>query len=430
MKNTFFNLVLAVLVFSLFSCKKEAKKQKITIKNNSDIERTDEPIVISHKDFTAQFGEVSEQKNIVLKQNNEPIPSQLDDLNGDGVWDELVFVCNIPKKSTIEIEITFSDSAIRFPQRTNVRLAISEERNDVFTEVAQETMPTRFVHSEPKRYQYEGVGWENDKIGFRNYFDVRNAKDLFGKLTDELVLENAGINENYHELNTWGMDILHVGPSLGAGGLAMYENDSLIRLGDTEKASYKFITEGPVRAIFELSFEGWDVNDAVYSVKEVISIWKGKFWFESNVTVENFDGIKELAVGLVNSKHEGEPFFKKMNNNYTVLASFGKQSEIKDNLGLAIILPSENAIGFDTTPTEADLKEINQSDNEKIKRRKAVGDTYFIWQKITSGKPVKYYSFAIWEKTDNTFNSQEVFIKHLENETNKWSKPVEVSFLK
>ena len=78
---------------------------------------------------------------------------------------------------------------------------------------------------------------ENDKVGFRLYLDGRNAKDIYGKRTSELVLKDIGLDEsgtpvdNYHVLRDWGRDILQVGNSLGAGGLALFENDSLHRLG-------------------------------------------------------------------------------------------------------------------------------------------------------------------------------------------------------
>ncbi len=70
--------------------------------------------------------------------------------------------------------------------------------------------------------QAESVSWENDKIGFRNYFDCRNVKDLFGKLKPDMIIDKIGTPESpsYHELSDWGMDVLHCGSSLGSGGLA------------------------------------------------------------------------------------------------------------------------------------------------------------------------------------------------------------------
>jgi hypothetical protein len=58
------------------------------------------------------------------------------------------------------------------------------------------------------------------------------------------------------------MDILHCGSSLGAGGLALVEADSLFRLGSVSSYIYKKITEGPVRTIFLLC-GGWKTKNGM-----------------------------------------------------------------------------------------------------------------------------------------------------------------------
>jgi len=70
--------------------------------------------------------------------------------------------------------------------------------------------------------QFEGPGWESDKIGYRIYLDWRNAIDIFGKKTNALVLQNVGLDgfDSYHEMQEWGVDILKVGDALGIGTLA------------------------------------------------------------------------------------------------------------------------------------------------------------------------------------------------------------------
>ncbi len=43
--------------------------------------------------------------------------------------------------------------------------------------------------------QFEGPGWESDKIAYRLYLDWRNAIDIFGKKTSEPVLQNVGLEQ-------------------------------------------------------------------------------------------------------------------------------------------------------------------------------------------------------------------------------------------
>ena len=130
--------------------------------------------------------------------------------------------------------------------------------------------------------QGESVNWENDKIGFRNYFDCRNVKDLFGKRMPRMIADIIHTPElgDYHTLADWGMDVLHCGSSLGSGGIALLKNDSLFRLGSTEVYEYHKVVEGPVRSVFMLRYEGWDVDGEMLAAVERISIYPGKYWFE------------------------------------------------------------------------------------------------------------------------------------------------------
>ena len=57
--------------------------------------------------------------------------------------------------------------------------------------------------------RYEGPGWESSKVGYRMYLDWRNAIDIFGKVTDTMVLSKVGLDgfDSYHEKQSWGQDI-------------------------------------------------------------------------------------------------------------------------------------------------------------------------------------------------------------------------------
>lgn len=49
----------------------------------------------------------------------------------------------------------------------------------------------------------EGPAGKNDKVGFRNYYDLRNGMDIFGKITDKMVLDTIGLTGSYHDLSNW-----------------------------------------------------------------------------------------------------------------------------------------------------------------------------------------------------------------------------------
>ncbi len=101
-------------------------------------------------------------------------------------------------------------------------------------------------------FKYEGPGWESEKVGYRFYLDWRNATDIFGKKTDELVLHKVGINDivakddSYHEMQEWGMDIFKVGNTLGIGSIGMMKNDSIDMVSKTDEIICEIKHNGPI----------------------------------------------------------------------------------------------------------------------------------------------------------------------------------------
>jgi hypothetical protein len=143
-------------------------------------------------------------------------------------------------------------------------------------------------------YLTEGPAWENDKVAFRLYFDTRNGKDIFAKRQPAMVMDTVGTNKNasYHALSDWGMDVLHVGRSLGAGSVAIAAKDAdgkdtLIRLGgpNVKKEIYHAIADGPVRAVFTIDYE-WEINGSLVSIKDETSIWGGQYFYETKLIIQ------------------------------------------------------------------------------------------------------------------------------------------------
>jgi hypothetical protein len=144
---------------------------------------------------------------------------------------------------------------------------------------------------------------------------------------------------DYHKLADWGMDVLHCGSSLGSGGIALMKNDSLFRLGSTEVYEYHKLAEGPVRSVFELRYDGWDVDGEMLAAVERITIYPGKYWFESDVTVKGMPEGSEIVTGIVTSHLKREPF-EFTAGSFRCIGTHDVQSLNNDELGMAVIVPS------------------------------------------------------------------------------------------
>lgn len=397
------------------------------MRNLMDIDRTDETIIVKKADLERKLGHIEPGTAVILKRDGVLVPSQVDDMDGDGEWDELVVNTSFKasEEVTFDVEFVPVDDYPEFEKRTNVRLGIVQEDHS-FKEVDYYEAP-KGLDGFPTIAQGESVNWENDKMGFRNYFDCRNVKDLFGKLQPGLIIDKIHTPEmgDYHELADWGMDVLHCGNSLGAGGLAILENDSLFRLGSTDVYEYQKVVEGPLRSVFDLKYKGWDVNGEKLDAVERISIFPGKYWFQSDVTVSGFTGKKQLATGIVTSLLKNEPYAFDAGENYKAIATLDIQSLNNDELGMAVIVPKKELGVIDRT-TDINFFEKGYKTVPPKNFSHVISETYYITQKIENGKPARHYFFAVWGLEDPRWKDMENFESYIDEEANKIINPVVV----
>ncbi|BAX78498.1 DUF4861 domain-containing protein [Labilibaculum antarcticum] len=414
--------VIAVVASFLSAC---STSPVLELKNELALARKDASILIKRLDVKKFVGEIPVGKvPVVTDEKGNAIPSQIDDLDRDGSWDELALVCDFEANEVKKMGLSFvvTDEAPKYTVRTNVRLGLGN-KEDGFVGVDQAVSPVGFVGI-PLSYQAESVSWENDVMGFRDYFDCRNAKDLFGKLAPEMIMDKIGTKESgsYHILSDWGMDVLHVGPSLGSGGLAMFHNDSLYRLGSTDKFEFQLITKGPVRSIFELKSSGWHVDGGNLNAVETITVWAGKYWFQSDVLVSGLSHEAELATGIVTSYlKEKKPFSFSANDKFEAVATHDIQSLNNDYLAMGILLPSASKVRTGDAPLLSDEVTNGSRYNQPV------GQTHFVTQKISNNTIATHYFFAAWEKENKKWAEQENFENLMKNQAEELGSPIIVS---
>ena len=404
-----------------------AKKNRIQIINPIPIDRADETIVLSRFEIEKRIGVMSDGFAPIVQLKGKNVPSQADDINGDGQWDELVLMVTIKASESLTLEIkTVALSAYpRFEKRTNVRLGILQP-DGTYPEVDYyKALPCKDGFQIIA--QGEGVSWENDKMGFRTYFDCRNVKDLFGKLKPGLIIDqiHTAAIPDYHVLSDWGMDILHCGSSVGSGGLALLEDDSLYRLGSTDVYEYQKVAEGPVRSVLDLKYTGWHIGKQNLSAVERITIYPGKYWFQSDVTLSGFKGEKQLATGIVTSMLKKQPVEFEANESYKALATHDKQSLNQDELGMAILLKKEEVTRVDRT-TDIDFYSLGYHTVDEKKFSNVISQTCYVAQQVKAGEPARHYFFAVWGLENARWKEMDQFKSYISEEAELISHPIKV----
>jgi hypothetical protein len=417
------NIVALQLLLVLCPAAFAQQVKTVTISNPVNQKRTDELVTISRSLLDNKTGIKNNYPYYIIKsKKGVPVVVQFDDLDQDGRWDEAVFLYSFaPKeKAVFTIAGSKAPATIKAVVRAHVRQRHKMEDNSFGDQLSRDTMPynnlpTDFSKQKLPPYLTEGPAWENDKVGFRKYFDLRNANDIWGKVTNRMVLDEVGVDPSkiYHNYDsTWGMDILKVGKSLGAGALALQVQvngkDSLVRFGrDVRQTTYEQIADGPVRAIFRISYKGWKIGSlSPIDITEEISIWGGQYFFQNKVTTSQLPAGTQLVTGVIDFYNTGSHPWN--GNGASGLYTYGVQSENKDKLGLAVLASSAQVYKIGT---------IASGD---------INNVFGVWMKPALDGSVKYRFYSAWEKTDPLFGSEEAFGDFLAGQAALFQKPVVV----
>ncbi|MGM0529741.1 MAG: DUF4861 family protein [Bacteroidota bacterium] len=416
-KKITINLTMILMLAVFAGACKKLGKERLILENSSSVEQKDAPVTVKREKIEEKFGRPVALSETVLLQNEQgdTIPSQLDDVDDDEKWDELAFVHDFApnSKDTITMELVDTAEAPEYEPRTNIRFVTLEEPEQEIQEA--ERLDYKQTGERDDVYQMEGPAWENDKVGFRNYFDPRNTIDVFGKTTDELVLDDAGIRgQDYSEMDDWGMDLLEIGRSLGAGAIGLRIQDSLIRIGPESEGSFTRIIEGPVRSRLRFVFGDLVVYDNTYRVVHDITIWPGTYGYKGEVSVQRAKDVpynEELIIGLVN-KEVDSLTIDEPNDQYVSLITHNDQTVLGEYLGLGLLLEQDNFIASASAPVAAE-------------EATGIVDSYFAMMDLTDQK-VTYHMYAGWEKSEQKFSEKDRFVEYVAHQAQKFNTPIEV----
>jgi unsaturated chondroitin disaccharide hydrolase len=257
------------------------------------------------------------------------LPSQADDLDGDGKYDELVFQIALKPYQTRVVTISYGE------QQAIARL------RSVYPQRADMKFSPR----------YEGLGWESDETAWRIYFDKRNGVDLYGKRRPGLYLDMFSAPEYvYHMESPYGRDIYDVGQSIGVGAIAAIEDGGasgsfkVTRVAEVASREWKILANGPVRAVADLIYKGWKISGHTVDLTSRITIWAGEHGYEHRITLSNSEGLK-LVTGITRKKDlalvTAPGMIATWGPQVVVSGSKAQHEDLpNENLGVAVLVPA------------------------------------------------------------------------------------------
>jgi hypothetical protein len=230
----------------------------VTAANTLQIARPDQTIELSASDVAA-LGENDMTRIHVKDAAGRELLCQAVDTDGDYTSDQVIFQADFAAGQSQTFTVAVGDKWVY--------------TKDQFRAYG------RFV-----RERFDDFCWENDRIAHRMYGKaletyfremlVSSTVDIWSKRTRRMVINDWYMVDNYHADTGEGGDLYSAGLSRGCGGNGLWAADRL--WVSRNHVTSRVLTNGPIRVMFELTYEPFEVNGVTVSEVKRISLDAGQ----------------------------------------------------------------------------------------------------------------------------------------------------------
>jgi hypothetical protein len=413
------------------------------VKNTLDTERKNCPIIINRAEFpmpdihemwvtvvdpalpsyegpNKEVLEIYGGHQLLAETNGHAIFHQLDDLDKDGIWDELFFQTDLKPN----------------------------EEKTIFIYIGENTQGwnKHFTHANIGSYcRHQMPFWESENVGWKIWF--ANSCDVFAKrkpvlMSQHLYMDNLdgyGVSVINHD---WGSDIQSVAGSMGGGSICLFEHpdipDSISlprftptrekmapagslwnagQISDTRYA-YEVVVNGPVRSIIKIKTMNWNTGDGSYDLEQYYSVYAHQSYSTCRVLYKNFDPKKQgVKMGCgIRQKPGDENLFQK---DGMVISSGSEQIRDPENIDERAewMMPF---IGKAIVVKDLYLPEYQYTLQN--------GGNHTFRIASDSGNSFEYMIFAAWSEGE-VYNNQKVFEEYVIKTAEEFNNPVLLDFV-
>jgi len=358
-----------------------ADRAVITVVNDLAIARPAETIVVPFGEVRRVLGADVPMHHVLVRDaaTGQVVPSQVTNFQPNlrpAVYDELVF----------QHDFAAGEKTARFLlERTKIPVPPYESK--VFA---------RYV---PERL--DDFAWENDRIAHRMYGPALDTPaagkgqlrtsgiDVWAKRFRYLIVDrwyNKG-HDAYHVDSGEGLDTYTVRTGRGCGGTGVWDGQGLAV--SKNWASWKVLANGPIRAVFELTYEPWAAGDGLrVSEKKRFTVDAGHNLdlIESTFGVEGPAGEVTIAVGLQNPPDATVEAV--VRNEKTAVLGLWQTYPKSGSMGCGVVLASPAKFaGFAVGGCVADAADKDKLTNNLVLAR------------VKNGETLRYAAGAGWDRS-------------------------------
>lgn len=379
----------------------------VELKNTWDKARQDAPAVIRLADLQAGFP----IRSAVVRDARQEIPSQLDDLDGDLLPDELAFVIDLPARGIRQVTVTLSATKTQktYPPRVFAQMLVRDAKKGKHAPVQSITVPgtTNFYNM----LYGHGPMFESELVGYRIYFNEKQTIDPYGKFNKGLELEKSQFYPNDAQLaQGFGDDVLLVGNSCGVGTLKGWDVQKATHVKPIAGRTERILASGPVRTVVEVEVKGWAYQGSELSMTQRYLLYAGhrdlriETTFARPLRNEVFcTGVQDIMGNetVAYSDHQG------------LAGSWGRHWPVTDTVKYA-----KETIGIATyIPRKYVLQEVKDADNY-LYTLSAPGQTGF-----------HHYTMFTSRKETFGYSTAEEWFAYLQEWKDELEHPVEINIL-
>lgn len=400
LRTLWITLVLGVALKS----SRAADSMTVTVTNESGLARPSETIDVPWTEIISHLPGALPDHLAVRDARGTQLPTQYTNFHPDdrkGLYDDFLFQHDFAageKRASFTVEKTAAPVP-PFPMKTFARY-----------------VPERF----------DDFAWENDRIAHRIYgpglespesgkFEmVSSGVDVWSKRVRYLIVDRWYLksHDNYHKDTGEGLDMYETGQTRGCGGTGVWDGKTLFVSHNWK--TWKVLANGPVRSIFELTYEPWDAGGLQVSETKRFTVDAGHNLDQIESTFV-FSGKPEITVALGLGKHPQAATALTQNKEKGWLTVWEKY--VADGqLGCAVLLAPGNSYddpGKQVLGGQASFAE-DKTD-------------YLMLASAKSGQPLRYYAGAGWNRSGD-FASKEDWNAYVAAWAARLRAPVTLSY--